>query len=104
MHNTKPVVLLDDGEYYIEHNINYSIEQGNGFLLRRCTASLTTPGGYECIGGYERTAAGKWRASIDAPYSAERETDCEDIGAFDARLDAITALWKRRQDAYCRHK
>jgi hypothetical protein len=37
-------VLLDDGEYFIEHNTNYPLERGNGFLQRRCAVSVTSPG------------------------------------------------------------
>lgn len=97
----KPIILFDDGTYYIEHNVNYPITQGNGFLLRRCAITVTTPGGYECVGIYERTVTGKWKVSIDAPDTAE--SDSVELGRFADRLDAISVLWKHRHEAFCRH-
>ncbi|KIG11214.1 hypothetical protein BurMR1_1874 [Burkholderia sp. MR1] len=99
----KQLVLLDDGKFFIERNCNGEAATTNGFLLRRCPVSLTTPSGYECIGGYECAAFGQWRASINAPYDEETDSDCRELGFFEAQLDAITVLWKARQDAYCQH-
>ena len=62
------LVIVDDGEYYIELNINYDATIAPGFLQRRCCFGVTTPGGYDCIGSFERDARGVWQASIDAPY------------------------------------
>jgi hypothetical protein len=33
---TNGAVLLDDGEYSVQHNVNYPATAGNGFLMRRC--------------------------------------------------------------------
>lgn len=98
----KRLILLDDEEFYIERNCNGDAATTNGFLHRRCPVSLTTPGGYECIGGYEHRASGKWRASINAPYDEASDRDTRELGDFHTNLDAITVLWKARREAYCR--
>ncbi|WP_434716314.1 hypothetical protein [Paraburkholderia sp. A3RO-2L] len=96
----KHLTLLDDGEFYIERNCNGDEATTNGFLMRRCSVSLTTPGGYECVGGYEHRASGEWHASINAPYDEETDSDSRELGDFSRNLDAIAALWKVRHDAY----
>lgn len=99
----KHLMLLDDGEFYIERNCNGDEATTNGFLMRRRPVSLTTPGGSECVGGYERRASGDWRASINAPYDEESDSDCRELGVFGRNLDAIAVLWKARHDAYCKN-
>ncbi|WP_256701110.1 hypothetical protein [Caballeronia sordidicola] len=42
---TNGAVLLDDGQYFVQHNVNYPATAGNGFLMRRCCYGLTTPEG-----------------------------------------------------------
>ena len=64
-----------------------------GFLQRRCYVGVTTPGGYECIGGFGRDARGLWHATIDMPYNDVRDSDSLEVGGFKKRLDAIVALW-----------
>ena len=97
------VVILDDGAFYIELNCNYGTAEAAGFLQRRCYIGVTTPGGYECLGSFEMTLDGKWRASVDAPYSAATDSDSRELGVFSHRLAAITALWGARHEAYRRH-
>lgn len=97
------ISVLDDGEFYIELNVNSPAREAPGFLQRRCYVGVTTPGGYECIGSFEREPAGGWSASIDIPYDEEADSDSRRLGHFDERLDAIAALWGARRDAYCRH-
>ncbi|MGU4703174.1 hypothetical protein K6L09_41645 [Burkholderia cepacia] len=99
----KHLILLDDAEFFIERNSNGDAAKANGFLLRRCPTSPSTPGGYECVGGYERCASGEWSASINAPYDSASDSDCRELGRFATNLDAITVLWKARRDAYCQH-
>lgn len=97
-------VIADDGDFYIELNCNYEAAEAPGFLQRRCDYGLTTPGGYECIGSFERNLAGKWRASVNAPYDDETGCDSAELGLFDKRLDAIAALWRSRLLAHCHHQ
>lgn len=99
----KKKVLMDDGDWYIEHEILQSFHQGGGFLLRRCPIKLQTPGGYECIGRYE-LRIGKWVAWIDVPYDDEKDSDILPLGRFDTRDEAIAVLWLRRKEALCRHQ
>lgn len=100
----KELLLLDDGEYYIEHNCNYPLESGNGFLHRRCAFGLTTPGGYEVIGEYSQTVAGVWSVHIAKDLDVETDSDALSLGSFANRLDAITTLWQRRKEALCKHR
>lgn len=97
----KHLMLIDDGEFYIERYCNGDEATTNGFLMRRCPVSLAWPGGCECVGSYERRASGEWRASINAPYDAEADSDSRELGDFSSNLDAIAVLWKARRDAYC---
>lgn len=96
-------VLLDDGEFFVQHNVNYPPTAGNGFLMRRCCYGVTTPEGAECVGGYDLKLDGKWLADIAAPYDEETDTDCRVIGRFENRLDAIHALWTHRREAMTKH-
>ena len=100
---TNGAVLLDDGQYFVQHNINYPATAGNGFLMRRCCYGLTTPEGAECLGGYDLQLDGKWHTSISAPYDERTDSDCRWLGRFDNRLDAIHALWQHRHEAVIRH-
>jgi hypothetical protein len=101
---THGTVIADDGEYYIELNGNYGAAEAPGFLQRRCYTGVTTPGGYECVGSFERDAQGLWQASIDAPYDEETDSDSRSLGHFAERMNAIVTLWGKRHEAYCRHK
>ena len=98
------VEILDDGEYYVELNVNYPPEDAPGFLQRRCYVGITTPGGYECIGRFDRSPRGTWQASIDAPYDPVSQSDTRSLGQHRSRLDAIAALWSARREAFCRHR
>ena len=100
---TASPVLLDDGKFYIERNVNFAPGAAAGFLLRRCATSLTTPGGYECIGWYKGDPGGKWAAYIDAPYNPLSDDEFVLLGKFDSCMDAISELWRRREEAFSRH-
>lgn len=96
-------VLLDDGEFFVQHNSNYPPTAGNGFLMRRCRVSITTPEGAECVGGYDFQVNGKWVADIAKEYDADTDSDCRNVGSYDNRLDAIHALWTHRREAMTKH-
>lgn len=98
------LVILDDGEFYVELNGNYDATLAPGFLQRRCSRGLTTPGGYECIGSFERSAAGRWRADVNATFDEVTGGDVLVLGEFDERMDAISALWRRRHEALQSHR
>ncbi|MFM0514909.1 hypothetical protein [Paraburkholderia sp. RL17-373-BIF-A] len=99
---TNGAVLLDDGEYFVQHNVNYPPTAGNGFLMRRCRYGLTTPQGAECVGGYDLKLDGKWLVDIATHYDEDTDADCRVIGRFENRLDAIHALWQHRHEAVTR--
>lgn len=100
---TGDVVILDDGLFYVGLNCNYRSDDAPGFLERRCYFGVTTPGGYECIGSFNRGLDGSWTASIDVHYDAATDSDARVLGRFSDRLDAIAALWGARHQAHCRH-
>lgn len=96
-------VLLDDGKFYIERNTNFVPGAATGFLLRRCPISLTTPGGYECVGWYKNHPGGKWSAYIDASHNQVSDDDFVSLGKFELCDEAISELWRRREEAFFRH-
>jgi hypothetical protein len=100
---SKELILQDDGLYYIERNCNGDPDTTNGFLQHRCPVTATTPGGYECVGSYERNLSGTWRASIDVPYVEDSDIETQEFGPFGTRIEAIAALWIARHSAYCRY-
>lgn len=91
-------VLLDDGEFYIELNVNMPAREAPGFLQRRRTRAHTLSPGDECVGSFDRTAEG-WEASINAPYDEATDSDAKCLGAWTDRMHAIVALWLARRDA-----
>ena len=99
----KKKVLMDDSDFYVEHEILQPFHLGGGFLLRRCAVTIQTPGGYECIGRYE-LRIGRWVAWIDVPYDDDRDADTLMLGRFNTRDEAIAVLWVRRNEALCRHQ
>jgi hypothetical protein len=100
---TKPLILQEDGHYFIEVNINGDPKTTNGFLMRRCVVSLTSPEGAECVGGYDRDVTGKWNASVTCAYDSENDSDVENLGSYGTRDEAVDALWVARWRAYARH-
>ncbi|AKK24580.1 hypothetical protein [Pandoraea oxalativorans] len=97
--DTTAQVLLDDGEFFVQHNINYPATAGNGFLMRRRHASRLTSETAECVGGYDLRFDGKWHASISTPYNEQTDSDCRQLRGFNDRLAAMHALWKHRHEA-----
>ena len=100
----KDQVILDDGMFFVALNSNYAADDAPGFLNRRCSYGLTTRGGYECVGGFDKALDGRWRADVNAPYDSETDGDCRRVieGVF--RMDAIAALWRERHNAYPYHR
>lgn len=91
-------ILLDDGEYFIEHSAGPPSE-GNGFLLKRCHATPATPDGTECLGGYALQVTGLWIASI-REANPSGEPSAYSIGDYIERDEAVAALWLARADAH----
>lgn len=102
--NTNPDknVLLDDGQFVIEHNSNYQLDAGNGFLLVTCPVTLATPAGTDCIGGYDLLSNGSWIADTVQRPATDEETDSFVLGYFPTRNEAIAALWLDRHNVQAR--
>ena len=101
--SSEELVLKEDWDFRVEVNCNGNPDTTNGFLLRRCGFSLTSPEGLECVGGYARDVRGKWVSDIHCLPQEEDDTDIEPLGSFDTRDAAVAALWDARQRAYVRH-
>lgn len=97
--DTNAQVLLDDGEFFVQHITIHPASAGNGFLMRRHHASLLTPETAQCVGGYDLRFDGKWHASISTPYDEQTDSDCRQLGGFDDRLAALRTLWAHRHEA-----
>lgn len=102
--NTNPDehVLLDDGQFVIQHNSNYPLDAGNGFLLATCPVTLATPAGTDCIGGYDLKSDGTWIADTVQRPASDEETDSFVLGYFPTRNEAIAALWLDRHNVKAR--
>lgn len=96
-------IIIDDGKFYILLNVNYEPYDAPGFLLRRCEHSQTTPGGYECLGRFQKSADGKWSAEISAPVDDGTGSESQVLEKGVRRLSAISALWMGRTSAYSTH-
>lgn len=101
--DTKSLIILDDGAFYVELNCNYAKSDAPGFLHRRCEFGVTTPGGYECLGSFQKAVDGSWNADVAAPMDEETGCDCAILARNVSRMDAIAALWAGRTRAYSTH-
>lgn len=97
---TKDQIILDDGTFFIELNCNHEAGDAPGFLNRRCAHGPTTPGGYECVGSFDKASKGRWNASVDTRYDPATDSDSRLVSTGTYRLGAIIALWQARHDAY----
>ena len=97
-------IILDDGTFYIDLNVNYKSHEAPGFLSRRCALRPTTPGGYECVGSFQKSADGAWGANINAHYDSNTDSDCKVVAEGVTRMDAIAALWLARKQALLSHQ
>ncbi|POR07961.1 hypothetical protein [Diaphorobacter sp. LR2014-1] len=100
---SKDQIILDDGVYFVDLNCNYETAKAPGFLQRRCSNGLTTPGGYECVGSFDKAADGTWRADVNAAYDPETDGDCRRVIEGVSRMDAIAALWAARKSDLATH-
>lgn len=100
----KDQIILDDGEYFIDLNCNFEATIAPGFLQRRCAYSSTTPGGFECVGGFEKSFDGTWRVDVNAAYDPDTDGDCRVVIEGVTRMDAIAGLWANRKTALTSHR
>jgi len=93
-------IILDDGRFFIDLNCNYAASDAPGFLSLRCFAGPTTPGGFECLGSFNKTTDGTtWEARVSAPYDSEIDSDSRTVITGVSRMEAISALWRERHTA-----
>lgn len=96
--------VLDDGEFFIELNVNYSPSEAPGFLQRRCGYGATTPGGFECVGSFQKDTDGSWSSDVNAPLNEDDDSDCLFVAKSVGRMDALVELWRNRHIAHCSHR
>lgn len=96
-------IILDDSQFFINLNCNYEAANAPGFLKRRCAYSATTPGGFECVGSFDRAPDGTWNASINTVYDPEADSDACVVAEGSSRIDAIAALWRERHRVHFGH-
>ena len=97
---TQDEIILDDGVFFIDLNCNHKPSEAPGFLERRCGYGPKSPGGYECVGGFEQALDGTWRADVNTPYDPATDGDCRFVIEGVSRMDAIAALWRERHAAH----
>lgn len=91
-------MLQDDNVFFLEENCNNPPGTGNVFLNKRVQHN---PHKWDCIGGVDAVEASRktWSASINKLYDEETDTDSETIFTGE-RVDAISALWSNRHQAF----
>lgn len=97
-------IILDDGKFFMSLNVNYEASIAPGFLSRRCALGPGTPGGYECVGSFQKSTDETWSANINAHCDPETDGDSEVVAKGVTRLDAIAALWTARTQAILSHQ
>ena len=97
--NPDLLVLLDDGDCYIEHNLHCALNAGNGFLERRYADDRRVKISQVVLGGYEQVADGRWQANLLCSTDGQSRTKL--LGSFSTRNDAIATLWLARHDVFC---
>lgn len=105
-------IILDDGEFLIDmneaENVILAIDgisaaaPGAGFLHHRCPLDPLAACGFERAGEYS-PHDGRWAASINPKWRPIKNGYVPNLGFFENRMDAITALWNARYDAWLFH-
>lgn len=102
--STRGEVIIDDGTFYIELNVNYPPASAPGFLHVRRPTSDSSGLGDECIGAFQEQLNGKWSADVQAPPGddSDWESDIRSIVTDVDRMTAIVSLWRARKMAWIR--
>ena len=97
-----PVVLLDDGKFFIETHPDYTLLDAPGAPYRRCghNGRGLAPDA-ECIGSFDMHPDTAWSASLHMP-SEVGGTATTVVMDVMSRVHAIVALWNARREAFFR--
>ncbi len=99
----EPVVLLDDGTFFIETHPHYPQRDAPGSLFRR--RGIDGRGlmpDVDCLGSFDMHPDTSWSANINIPCLEESGTDARVVMDVTSRMSAIVALWQSRHAAYYR--
>ncbi|MHD0644372.1 hypothetical protein ACYPKM_01895 [Pseudomonas aeruginosa] len=83
-------ILIDDGNYLVEHNSKYELSSGGGVMLKRSVDAGGRPSVLKHCGSYTQQPDGSWISSL------AREKGNEFLGRYSDRFDAIANLWSSR--------
>lgn len=96
--NPDLLVLLDDGECYIEQYLYCALNAGNGFLERRYAGDRRVQTSQVLLGGYEQVADGRWQAMRLCSTDGQARTKL--LGSLSTRNEAIATLWLARHEVF----
>lgn len=97
--STSQIIIVDDGRFFIDLNTTYEARKAPGFLNLRCFQGSASRA-FHCIGSFDIAPDGMWRANVAIPYDHDLDANTRTVIAGVGRLEAITALWRIRHDAY----
>lgn len=87
---TSSLTLIDDGNFFIEHNGNFDFASGNGVLRRREPGMPGKTGVLAQCGSYKQNPDGSWESQLATPEGPRK------LGRFADRFEAIAMLWVSR--------
>lgn len=95
--NPDLLVLLDDGDYFVEHNLATCLDTGGGWLQRRWPNDQCRSFGHQVLGTYRQTDGGTWLSTL-APERAGPAGHLFQT-EHESRNEAIASLWLNRHRA-----
>lgn len=97
--NPDLLILLDDGDFFIEHNPACCFDSGGGWLQRRWPNDLSRHNAHQVLGTYQKSEDGLWLAVL-SPAPGGNEV-AENQTKHSTRNRAIASLWLNRHKATC---
>lgn len=93
-------IVLDDGSFFIDLDLDHPKAQAPGFLMRRRLDAGSAGISYECVGRFAPALDDSWQATLYHPRDL-RTQQCEQVVATHcSRMASIVALWRSRHGAH----
>lgn len=96
--NPDLLVLLDDGDFFVEHDPANCFETGGGWLQRRWPDDRSHQNAHQVLGTYWKDNSGAWCAAMGPPVAPMAT---ENLPRYETRNLAIAHLWLNRHAASC---